>query len=242
LRQQFSGDSRLEIIENTRNLGFGPAVNAFALTAVEPFLLILNPDCQLCPDALTRLREALQQDVQAALAAPKVIDNRGKVSRGTWRRFPRPWRALMTASGLWRLGRWFPGLSGVEYLDHERPEHCSRAEAVSGACMLLKTDSFQQLGGLDEHFGLHFEDLDLMYRLRLKGLYCLYVPSAAAKHEQGISSRTRPWWAHRQKHLGLQRFMSKHYASRYSILSLGPMFAAIWLHYALTLPLVPLRR
>jgi len=241
LRRRFAADARLEIIENKHNVGFARAVNACAKGALEPFLLILNPDCELRPGALGFLRAALEDDSEAALAAPKVMDCDKRVSRGTWRAFPQPRRALMTTSGLWRLGRRFPGLRGVEFFDDERPEYCCRAEAVSGACMLLKTDSFRKLGGLDEGFGLHFEDLDLMYRLSEDRQYCLYVPAAIAIHRQGTSSRTRPWWVHRQKHLGLQRFFQKHYAGRYSPPFRYFVLAGIWLHYTLTLPLVPWR-
>jgi GT2 family glycosyltransferase len=211
------------------------------MAAREPFLLILNPDCELCPGALSSLRAALEQDAEAALAAPRVLDSEKRVSRGTWRSFPEPWKALMTASGFWRLGRWLPALRGVEFPDSERPQHSCRAEAVSGACMLIRTSSFRQMGGLDEQFGLHFEDLDLMYRLRRNHQYSLYVPAALAIHQQGVSSRGRPWWVHRQKHLGLQRFFCKHYASGYSPPGRWFVRAGIWLHYVLTLPLVPWR-
>jgi len=242
LAARFASDPRLEIIENAENLGFARAVNACAMTAEEPFLLILNPDCELRPGTLTSLKAALEQDSGSALAAPRVVDAAGRVLRGTWRSFPEPRKALMTASGLWRLGHRFPSLRGVECIAGEVPKKCSRAEAVSGACMLLRTGIFQQLGGLDEKFGLHFEDLDLMYRLRREHHYCLYVPDAIAVHQQGTSSRTRPWWVHRQKHLGLQRFFNKHYADEHSLTGRCLMLGGIWMHYVMTLPLVPLGR
>ncbi len=242
LRHLYAGKDRLEIRQNAHNPGFARAVNACALAVAEPFLLILNPDCELAPGALAELRKALQQDPQAALAAPRVVDSQDQVLRGTWRSFPAPWKALMTASGLWRLGRWLPRLRGVESAAAELPQDTCRAEAVSGACMLVRTSTFRQLGGFDEAFGLHFEDLDLMYRLRSQQHYCLYVPAASAIHQPGTSSRSRPWWVHRQKHLGMQRFFHKHYAHQYSPPRRCLMRTGIWLHYVLTLPLVCLRR
>lgn len=241
LRHLYAGKDRLEIRRNAHNLGFARAVNACARSVAEPFLLILNPDCELAPGTLAALRKALQQDPQAALAAPRVVDSQGRVLRGTWRSFPQPWKALMTASGLWRLGRWLPRLRGVESAAAELPHDTCRAEAVSGACMLVRTSTFRQLGGLDEAFGLHFEDLDLMYRLRRQQHYCLYVPAASAIHHPGTSSRSRPWWVHRQKHLGMQRFFHKHYADQYSRPGRCLMRTGIWLHYVVTLPMVWLR-
>jgi len=241
LRSLYAGNQRLDVLENGQNLGFGRAVNACAMNASEPYLLILNPDCELCPGTLGQLRTALEQDAEAALAAPRVVDRQQKVLRGTVRSFPEPAKALMTASGLWRLGRWLPFFRGVESHREELLHGICRSEAVSGACMLLKTTAFRQVGGFDEGFGLHFEDLDLMYRLHRRQKYCLYVADAMAIHQPGTSSRSRPWWVHRQKHLGLQRFFHKHYAERYSLPARWLMVAGIWLHYLLTLPLVWLR-
>jgi len=237
-----ANDTRLEILENEQNVGFARAVNACAMNAAEPFLLILNPDCELCSGTLAELRKALEMDPRAALAAPKVVDNRQRVLRGTLRSFPAPWKALMTASGLWRLGRRVPALRGVESFADQLPPATCRAEAVSGACMLVRTAIFHQLKGFDERFAMHFEDLDFMYRLRCQDLHCLYVPVARAIHQPGTSSRSRPWWVHRQKHLGMQRFFRKHHAAHLSWPKCGVMISAIWLHYVLTLPRVWLRR
>ncbi|HLF30549.1 MAG TPA: glycosyltransferase family 2 protein [Xanthomonadales bacterium] len=242
LRSLYASNPRFALLENGQNLGFARAVNACARETRETYLLILNPDCELYPGALAELRQALEDDPAAALAAPQVIDHREKALNGTLRMFPAPGRALMTASGLWRLSRWIPLLRGVEISAENAPPQTCRAEAVSGACMLVRNEAFRQLGGFDEGFSLHFEDLDLMYRLRQHGHYCLFVPAARAFHQPGTSSRSRPWWVHRQKHLGMQRFFHKHYAAKYFGPVRAMVYGAIWLHYLLTLPLVWLRR
>lgn len=242
LRSLYANNERFELLENGQNLGFARAVNACAIKVEEPWLMILNPDCELYSGALSELRKALEEDSRAALAAPLVVDRHEQVLRGTLRRFPDPWRALMTASGLWRLGRWVPGMLGVEPADDELPQSTCVAEAVSGACMMVRSDVFRRLGGLDEAYGLHFEDLDLMYRIRQNGYHCLLVPSARAFHQPGTSSRTRPWWVHRQKHLGMQRFFNKHYANSCSTPGRYLVLTGIWLHFVATLPLVLLRR
>jgi GT2 family glycosyltransferase len=242
LRSLYSTNERIEILENPKNLGFATAVNACSLNAKEPFLLILNPDCELYPGALGHLRQALEQDADAALAAPRVVDRQEQVLRGTLRSFPDPLKAFMTASGLWRLGRWLPVFRGVEAWADKLPTETTRTDAVSGACMLVRSEAFRQMGGFDEGFGLHFEDLDLMYRLRQVNRFCLYVPKARAFHQPGTSSTSRPWWVHKQKHSGMQRFFKKHYAGQCSLLSRGLVLTGIWLHYLIGLPLVLFRR
>ena len=104
----------IEFLFNPRNLGFAPAVNAVARRSNADWVLILNPDCLLEAESLTRLKAALENDPQAGLAGPAVLDEAGKTQRATMRRFPDPWKSLMTTSGLWRLGKWFPAFHGVE--------------------------------------------------------------------------------------------------------------------------------
>lgn len=242
LRSRFRRNERLEILENPRNLGFGAAVNACGLQAREEWLLVLNPDCELQPGALAALRRALENDPGAGLAAPCVVDRQGRVLGGTLRRFPEPWSALVTASGLKVLGSRWSVFRGVECRDDPLPATTVRADAVSGACMFMRASVFRALGGFDERFAMHFEDLDLMYRMRQQGWHCLFVPAATAVHEQGTSSRSRRWWVHRQKHLGMQRYFRKHRPATRPIGWQLLIDAAIWLHYLITLPRVWARR
>ncbi len=242
LRSRFGSAPRLNILENPVNLGFGPAVNACAHTATEPYLLILNPDCELFPETLWQLREALERDASAALAAPRILDVKGNVLRGTLRRLPDPWRAFMTGSGMWRLAHRFPVLSGVEVPAKAFPQHTTKAEAVSGACMLVRSKVFQSLEGFDESFTMHFEDLDLMARIQQIGMHCLLVPSANAIHRSGVSSASRPLWVYHQKHLGLQRYFRKHVYARHGLISRCLVTTANWLHYLLGLPFALFRQ
>lgn len=249
LSDLYGGDERLSLVRNPDNPGFAAAVNRFlAEQAHRPWagdkaraLLLLNPDCELQAGALPLLLEALDSDPQAALAAPLVVDEQGQPQRGNLRRFPDPWRSLMQFSGLWRLGRRFPLLRGVEQRG-DSAAGTRRAEAVSGACMLIDREVFDGLGGMDPDYGLHCEDLDLMYRLRREGYHSLYVPGARACHQQGVSSSSRPLWVHWQKHLGMQRFFLKFQASGHAWPLRWLVLAGIWLRFALTLPLAVLRR
>lgn len=242
LRSRYGSAPRLGILENPLNLGFGRAVNACARTATEPFLLILNPDCELFPDTLRLLRQALEHDSQAALSAPILINQAGKPMRGNLRRLPNAWKSLMTGTGLWRLSRWIPGFAGVEISPAGYPADISMAEAVSGACMLVRTEVFRSLGGFDEQFSMHFEDLDLMARIQQAGMHCLLVPQARAVHQAGLSSASRPLWVHRQKHRGMQRYFRKHVFPRSGLVSRLFISSANWLHYVLGLPFALLRQ
>jgi GT2 family glycosyltransferase len=242
LRRFRSLAEKVEIIENSENRGFAVGVNmaARAMPGGGKYLLILNPDCEMLPGSLQALCAALDQDPAAALAGPLVVDRAGHPMRGTLRRFPDPWSSLLTFSGLWRLGRWIPVFAGVEQAG-SLPVDTARAEAVSGACMLLRKSEFLAAGCMDGDYGLHCEDLDLMYRLNQAGWHSLFVPSARVFHDQGVSSASRPLWVHWQKHRGMQRFFLKFQAQQSSPPLRWLVIAGIWLRFAVTLPLTWMR-
>ena len=175
------------------------------------------------------------------MAGPSVVDRHGAPSRATFRRFPNPWRSFLTFSGLWRLGRSLPVFQGVEPI-RELPVEVTEAEALSGACMLVKADDFLEVGGMDEGYGLHCEDLDLMYRFSKRERNRLFVPESRVYHASGISSRSRPVWVHWQKHRGMHRFYLKFQATGHFFLFRWLVIAGIWLRFLLTLPWVLLKK
>jgi len=242
LRNLYGDRQGVEFLFNPRNVGFACAVNALARRLDTDMILVLNPDCILERTAMDHLSMALESDPRAALAGPAVVDGRGRLQRATVRRFPDPWRSLLTATGLSWLGRFWKGFRGVEVaVPRDRTEPLV-AEAVSGACMLIRREVFARAGYLDEAYAMHCEDLDLMYRLHEDGWHCLYVPQAVCTHLQGLSSRSRPGWVHLQKHRSMARFFDKFQARETARPVRLLVRAGIWLRYVLLWPLVMIRR
>ena len=234
----------VSVLFNEDNRGFSKATNQAAdylRDGAETSLLILNPDCELFPGSLRMLLLSLEGEPSAAMAGPAVVDRHGAPMRGTFRRFPDPWRSFLTFSGLWRLGSRLPAFRGIEPVG-ELPLEVCEAEALSGACMLVKKEAFFELGGMDEAYGLHCEDLDLMYRMQQAGMKRLFVPTARVYPLQGVSSSSRPAWVHWQKHRGMQRFFTKHQADRYAWPLRWLVIAGIWARFLVTFPLVLIRK
>jgi hypothetical protein len=242
LRNLYGDHQGVKFLFNPSNLGFARAVNAVARRSKEDWVLILNPDCILEPDTLAKLKAALENDSKAGLAGPAIRNENGQIQRATMRRFPDPWKSLMTASGLWRLGKWFPAFHGVEVDVSKKTADTETCDAVSGACMLVRRSALEAVDFLDEEYAMHCEDLDLMYRLREQGWHCLYVPQASSVHQQGLSSRSRPSWVHFQKHSGMARFFKKFQAKTTSFPIRILVYAGIWLRFIILWPLVLIRR
>ena len=242
LHNLYGNQQGVEFLFNPCNLGFAPAVNAVARRSDANWILILNPDCILEPDTLGRLKTALVEDPDAGLAGPAVHDESGRIQRATIRRFPDPWKSLMSATGLWRLGKWFPAFHGVEVDAGKLTGSTEICDAVSGACMLLRRSALEAVGYLDEEYAMHCEDLDLMFRLKEQGWHCLYVPQAGSIHLQGVSSRSRPTWVHFQKHRGMARFFRKFQAGTTPFPIRALVYAGIWLRFIMLWPLALIRR
>lgn len=240
LRNQYGDRQGVAFLFNPSNLGFGRAINAVARRAESDYILILNPDCILEPTAIAQLKAAMDNDPTAGMAGPAVRDAQGKLQRATVRRFPDPWKSLMTTTGLWRLGKWLPVFNGVEA--NAGIKQTTAVDAVSGACMFVRRRAIEQVGFMDEKYAMHCEDIDLMYRLALKNWHCLYVPEAGCVHLQGLSSRSRPTWVHYQKHQGMLRFYNKYQAKN----NIWPMRVlvrmGVWLRFLLLWPLILLKR
>jgi GT2 family glycosyltransferase len=114
-------------------------------------------------------------------------------------------------------------------------------EAVSGACMALPRSAFERLGGFDEAYFLHVEDLDLCRRVRDAGLRVAIAAAIRVVHAQGSSSRRRPVFVARHKHRGMWRYFRTFDPAARNPLLRGLVWCGLWTHFALQVPLLCVR-
>lgn len=179
------------LIRNALNKGFGAAVNQGVAAAPDAaFVLLLNPDCVLSAGAVETLRDELVAHPECAIAAPRILDEDGSV-QGSVRGDPTMMTGLFGRTTI--LSRWFPNtpLARRNVQAGAITESESRtADWVSGACMLVRLNAFEAVGGFDERYFLYWEDADLCRRLRARHRTIRYVPRATIVHVGGGSSRT----------------------------------------------------
>jgi len=216
VEQRADSDPRVTLIRNAGNPGFATACNQGAQWCHGDTLVFLNPDAFVERSSLRSLRNCFQADAAIGLLGCRVVDESGQPHGPQRRREPTWQRSFMSASGLSRWEQRWPRLEGVEVNaadvrpvsgDRERPVD---ADAVNGALMALPHAVFAAVGGFDEAFTLHAEDLDLCRRVRNA---CLSVAIAAhirIVHVGGVSSRQRPFWVEWQKTRSLWRYFRKH--------------------------------
>lgn len=190
------------IIERTDNGGFGKANNEAMAQVRTPFALLLNPDCDIKPDGLLILLDALCRYPSAGMVAPQ-----------SWRANQKPQKCFRPAFYESPPKRPYRVADGI---------CCARW--LNGCCLLLRTEAFRHIGGFDESFFLFYEDDDLCLRMQKAGFECLFEPAANAWHTGGASSTpslrvsfTKSFHYARSRHLAIRRYVGDGAGWRYLV-------------------------
>ena len=168
------------------NRGFAHGCNAGARLGTAGYVLLLNPDATLDAASLERMVAAADADPRIGAVAPRIEEPDGTLD-WSQRRFP---RLRSTFAQAFFLHRFFPLAPWTDELvrDAAAYERPASPEWASGACLLVRRDALERLGGLDEGFFLYCEDMDLCRRLRDAGLDIRFEPQAVAVHAGGASA------------------------------------------------------
>lgn len=224
-------DPRVRFIANPDNPGFAAGCNqgvAGLADAVPPaWLAFVNPDCLLAPDTLARLR-ALATPLGEALLGADLVDEAGARDPAARRRDPDFGAMLARRTGLLPKGGAASGSLAVAVDD---ALELQPVPVISGALMLVSRALFDRIGGFDEAYRLHAEDLDLCRRARAAGAFIAVANRVQVVHLRGVSSRRRPLFVEWHKHRGLWRYFSKFEAARRGVLTRAGVCAAIWLRF-----------
>jgi GT2 family glycosyltransferase len=138
-------------------------------------------------NALQEMLKFLDSRELAAMCGPFIENEFGEFQSSSRRGLPTPANSLGRLFGIERL---FPsGKFGSYSLLHISPEREMKIEAISGACMLIRTSDYRAIGGFDEDYFLFGEDLDLCWKLGQLNREIWYVPSAKVMHIKGASVR-----------------------------------------------------
>jgi hypothetical protein len=218
-------DARVRVARNRENRGFAAACNEGASALDTPWVAFVNPDCFVAADTLSRLVAHGIACAGAGLLGVEQCDDNGAVDPASRRRDP------VLREQCLRLGR-----RGDWYLGRDPAEVLQIVEAASGALMLMPLGLFLQLGGFDENYLLHFEDLDLCRRVRAAGYEVRVANDLQVLHLRGVSSRQRPLWVHWQKYRSYWRYFEKFDAADTPAPLRFLLRLALWSHFAISLP------
>jgi GT2 family glycosyltransferase len=196
-----ASSSKLKVTGGGENRGFAAGVNLGAAQAKGGRLLIINPDAILQPGSIAAMEGARANFAEPIVTGGKIYGEDGKEQRGARRRQLTLSSAAVTFLGMGWLKAFSPGFVSVNLNDEPPPAGPVPVGAVSGALMYLSRAGFDRLGGFDEGYFLHVEDLDLCRRAEADGGSVIYTPLASALHH-GASSDVPAFTVERYKAAG----------------------------------------
>lgn len=215
LKSEFPG---VILIRNPSNLGFTAPTNQALRCAGGQFLLLLNPDTLVHPQAFDILIAFMLEHPQVGICGPKVLNTDGSLQAPCRRGESRPWAVI---SYFLRLNRLFPHskLFGGYLMNYMGEDATHAVAGVAGSCMLIRRQVIDQIGYLDERFFAYQEDADYCFQARRAGWQVYYVPAARVTHFGGEGgSRVQPYRSIFAWHKSYWLYYRKNLASDYFFL------------------------
>ncbi|WP_059049298.1 glycosyltransferase family 2 protein [Paenibacillus senegalimassiliensis] len=231
IRREYPGTPLIANIDNT---GFAKANNQAMAVAKGRYVLLLNSDTIVQPDTLQTMVAYMDENPQVGASGCKIILPDGSLDKACKRGFPTPSASFYYAFGFSRLFPDKPKFNQYQlgYLD---PNETYPIDCLVGAFMLVRRETIQQVGGLDETFFMYGEDIDWCYRIKQAGWDIHYHPATYIVHYKGASSRRKPFKIIYEFHRAMWVFHRKHYLRQYSWITNGSVACGIALKFTLSL-------
>jgi GT2 family glycosyltransferase len=179
-----------KLIENRANLGFAKANNIGIKEATGKYLCLINSDVKVREECIDRLVRYMDANAGIGMVGPKIL-NPDLTVQDSCRRFPSLWTNLVVAVGLDKL---FPK-SRVFYGEHMlffSHDKVLDLDYIAGCFMLVRRETIDQIGLMDERFFIYQEEVDWCKRFWEGGWRISFFPGAEAIHHHGASSSRDP--------------------------------------------------
>nr|TEU11950.1 MAG: glycosyltransferase family 2 protein [Anaerolineales bacterium] len=202
----------VRFIENQQNVGFTQANNQALAVSYGRYVLLLNSDTEVQPGALDALVCFMDAHSTAGAAGGHLLNPDGSF-QASHTDFPTLWREFLILSS---LGRALLRPSYPSY-GPEVEKGPQRVDYIEGACLLVRREAVEQVGGLDEGFFMYAEEVDWCYRMKQAGWEVWYLPEVRVIHHGGGSSRQRENRMEAELYRSRIRFFRKHYGGGQAI-------------------------
>ena len=174
----------VQLIQNSRNLGFAPANNQAYQRATGAYILLLNSDTEVHPAAIQHLMDFMTSHADCGGAGARLLNADGTLQPSCqpmltpWREF---WR-LTFLDQVWRRATYD--------MQHWTFNEVHPVETIKGACLIVRRAALEPGPSLlDEQYFMYTEEVDLCYRLATTGWKLYWVPQAVVTHFGEASSR-----------------------------------------------------
>lgn len=204
----------ITLIKSSQNLGFAGANNLGFRYSSGKYVLFLNPDTKLVSPAIQLMVQELQALSKGGILGCKLLNEDRSIQTSCIQTFPTILNQLLDSD--WLRLRWPNSRlwgTGPLFSNSGKP---AKVEVVSGACMLVRRDVFEQVDLFTEDYFMYAEDLDLCYKVERAGYSNCYMETATVIHYGGKSSN--PESATQMKWQSIVHFCEKHYGTLYALI------------------------
>lgn len=176
----------ITLIMNEKNIGFAAANNIGIKRSRGKYILLLNPDTEAEIASFKEMINFLEMVKDAGIVGPKIYYPTGELQYSC-SRFPTLFTEFLENFPFHKLT---PTFSSKSYYLYRGWDHASTRTVgwVTGACFMIKRETIEQIGLLDEAYFMYSEELDWCYRAKEFGWKTYYHPKAVIIHYEGGSS------------------------------------------------------
>jgi N-acetylglucosaminyl-diphospho-decaprenol L-rhamnosyltransferase len=202
----------VRLIENKENVGFARANNQAIALSRGRYALMINSDAIATPGAIQAMVDWADAESHAGIVGAQLLNPDGSF-QASHTSFPTLWQEFLILTGLGRLlrGRWYPSRGPMQDRGPQLVDY------VEGACLLVRRQAMEEVGGLDEGYFMYAEEVDWCYAMKQGGWQVWYQPNARIIHYGGASSCHRRTQREADLYRSRVRFFRKHYGDRAAI-------------------------
>lgn len=224
----------VHLIANKDNPGFSIANNQAIKLSNAEYVLLLNPDTVVEEMTFKKVVDFMDEHPDGGGLGVKMVDGNGNFLPESKRGLPTPAVAFYKIFGFASI---FPksktfGKYHLGYLDKEETHEI---EVLSGAFMMMRKETLDKVGLLDETFFMYGEDIDLSYRITLGGYKNYYFPETRIIHYKGESTKKSSVNYVFTFYQAMVIFAKKHFSLRYARLFSLLIHFAIYMRAGMSL-------
>jgi GT2 family glycosyltransferase len=168
----------VQIIINQSNEGFAKGYNTALKKVIADYFVLLNSDVEVTPAWIEPIVQLMENDTAIAACQPKILDYKSKTHF-----------EYAGASGGFIDGLGYPFARGrvLENIEEDKGQYNNAIPCfwATGAAMFVRASVYNKLGGFDEYFFAHQEEIDLCWRMQLSGHKVYVQPASVVYHVGG---------------------------------------------------------
>lgn len=204
IRERWPG---VRLIASESNLGFAQANNLGIRNTSSELVLLVNPDTIVSGSDVDRLVSVLESQPDVAVVGPRIVDGAGRAEL-SFGAMISPWAELRQKILVRGNDR---GVSPITAIVDRMTRRTRRVDWVSGACLLIRRQDLDQVGGFDPRFFMYAEDVDLCAAVRAQGRSVLFSAEPQVVHLRGRSGVAAPERVRQAYRRSQVAFYAKHH-------------------------------